>query len=230
MLIKVAWDLVGGLSAPSKMPCFSYNLAASSCKTGQRLAVIEGSTCSGCYAAETREHLLLRRDAVFGGGRMRWNNYSRPNVREAMQRRLESLTNPKWVEAMATLINHYEADSEGILGYFRWHDSGDVQSREHAQNICSVARRTPKVKHWLPTRENEFVRPLLSSRKGVPKNLVIRVSAAMVGKRGPSWSKLTSTVNAGIGRKCHASQQGNQCLDCRDCWDKRVCNIDYPFH
>jgi hypothetical protein len=36
---------------------------------------------------------------------------------------------------------------------FRWHDSGDVQDLKHLAKIFKVARLTPNIKHWLPTRE-----------------------------------------------------------------------------
>ena len=42
--------------------------------------------------------------------------------------------------------------------YFRWHDSGDVQSMKHLLNILAVARQTPKIKYWLPTKEPQLMR------------------------------------------------------------------------
>ena len=48
----------------------------------------------------------------------------------ALARRLESLKHPQWVEAMVALI-HGEP-------WFRWHDSGDLQSPEHLKKIFEV--------------------------------------------------------------------------------------------
>ena len=45
--------ITGGLSSPSKMPGYSYNLPAIHCKTGSKLAQIPGTTCHGCYALRT---------------------------------------------------------------------------------------------------------------------------------------------------------------------------------
>ena len=37
--------ITGGLSKPSKMPGYAYNLPAIHCKTGAKLAQIPGTTC-----------------------------------------------------------------------------------------------------------------------------------------------------------------------------------------
>jgi hypothetical protein len=63
--------ITGGLSKPSKMPGYSYNLPAIHCKTGSKLAQIPGTTCHGCYALKGR--------------------YRFPNVMDAMMRRLASI-------------------------------------------------------------------------------------------------------------------------------------------
>ena len=105
MLKKDLEKIVGGLSKPSKMPGPAYNLPAYKCITGQKLAKIPGSVCFGCYALK---------------GRYRF----RP-VKSAMERRLEALKDPGWVDAMIQLIKPHKE--------FRWHDSGDLQSLEHLQ-------------------------------------------------------------------------------------------------
>ena len=48
MLKKEASAIVGGLSTPGKMPCYSINLPATECKTGAKLARVPGTTCHGC--------------------------------------------------------------------------------------------------------------------------------------------------------------------------------------
>ena len=100
MLKKEAREITGGLSAPNKMPGQSINLPAWNCKTGVKLQAVKGSVCAGCYAMKGR--------------------YRFPNVREAMDKRLAALTDPRWVDAMVTLISGEK--------WFRWHDSGDIQS------------------------------------------------------------------------------------------------------
>ena len=122
MQLKEAKKITGGLSSPSKMPGYAYNLPAWKCVTGVKLQAVEGSVCSGCYAMKGR--------------------YRFQNVKDAMQRRLDRLHHPRWVDAMVTLI-----DQQPV---FRWHDSGDLQSVQHLKNIFEVCNRTPGTMHWLP--------------------------------------------------------------------------------
>ena len=128
MLKKEARKITGGLSKPSKMPGPAHNLPAQACITGAKLVKIPGSVCAGCYALK---------------GRYRFRN-----VQDALQRRLQALQDPRWVDAMVTLITG-EA-------WFRWHDSGDIQSQEHLKKIFEVCKRTPGTRHWMPTREVKF--------------------------------------------------------------------------
>ena len=113
---------VGGLSKPSKMPGHAWSTPAEKCRLGALLRQRDGSVCSGCYALKGR--------------------YVFPNVQNALHRRLEIYESDPgaWVENMATLIN---ARSERER-WFRWHDSGDLQSPEHLGHICEIARRTPR--------------------------------------------------------------------------------------
>jgi hypothetical protein len=77
--------------------------------------------------------------------------------------------------------------------YFRWHDSGDVQDLKHLAKIFKVARLTPDVAHWMPTRE-AWVKPYLAR---APKNLVIRFSMPMVDQPAAASWPHTSTVVSG---------------------------------
>ena len=152
-----AEKITGGLSAPGKMPEGSYNLPASMCQTGAKLREIEGTPCYDCYAFNGR--------------------YNFPNVKDALTRRLESLTHPQWVEAMTVLIKGKK--------HFRWHDSGDLQSVQHLKNIFEVCKLTPDTMHWLPTQERKFL-PL--NTDSIPKNLLIRLSNAKNDtKPGRAW-------------------------------------------
>ena len=45
MKTKEAWDLVGGLSKPGKMPGWSIGIPAKECKTGSKLRAVKGSVC-----------------------------------------------------------------------------------------------------------------------------------------------------------------------------------------
>ena len=41
MKTSEAWDLVGGLSKPSKMPGWAYGIPAKECKTGSKLRLVK---------------------------------------------------------------------------------------------------------------------------------------------------------------------------------------------
>ena len=199
MLKKEAREITGGLSAPNKMPGPSINLPAWNCKTGVKLQAVKGSVCAGCYAMKGR--------------------YRFKNTRQAMDKRLAALADPRWVDAMVTLITGEK--------YFRWHDSGDIQSIEHLENIFRVCRKTPDTQHWMPTREAQFIKRLNVNQ--VPRNLIIRMSSHMIDQGPVSFWPWTSTVVTD-GKSCPAQEQGNQCKDCRQCWDRNVRNIAYPKH
>jgi hypothetical protein len=47
---KKAWQIVGGLSKPGKMPGWSIGIPAAECNTGSKLRLIPDSVCSTCYA------------------------------------------------------------------------------------------------------------------------------------------------------------------------------------
>jgi hypothetical protein len=108
---------------------------------------------------------------------------------------------------------------------FRWHDSGDVQDLKHLAKIFKVARLTPNIKHWLPTREAWIQK----YQHRAPSNLVIRFSIPMIDQKASGNWKNTSTVVTS-GATCPAPNQGNACLSCRACWDPSVKNVAYGVH
>lgn len=206
--LKQLQDKVGSLSTPSKMPGYGYSTSADDCITGSKLANVKGSICSICYARKGR--------------------YVFPNVQNAMKKRLESLERLDWIDAMVQLISRKEKS-----GFFRWHDSGDLQGVWHLEKIAEVARRLPSIKFWLPTREYKIV----SDWKKFctkPRNLTIRLSAFMIDGPAPvAVAKRLGLTTSGAkktGFSCPSSQQGNQCGDCRACWDEAVTNVDYKPH
>lgn len=200
---KEAWDLVGGLSNPSKMPGYAYGLPAKECKVGGALVNIKGSVCHGCYA--------------FRG------NYRFKNVQDAQYRRLESLQDPRWTEAMIALLHHLDAR------WFRWHDSGDLQSPSHLEKIVAVAQAHPQISFWMPTREKVFVYSHLKKHGAFPENLVVRMSATMIDGPAPVGFPHTSTVVTS-DHTCPAPEQDNECGTCRACWNPEVQNVAYRKH
>jgi hypothetical protein len=202
MNLTQAKAITGGLSNPSKMPGKAYSIPAQACRVGARLVNVPNSVCNGCYALK--------------------GMYRFPTVRNALQRRLDSLDHPDWVDAMVLLVK-----SAGDP--FRWHDSGDIQSIAHLERICEVARRTPEIRHWLPTREYKLAMQYKAGGGDVPDNLVIRLSAHMVDGAPPEFGLPTSTVVT-TGATCPASSQNNECRDCRACWNPTVQNVAYAKH
>ena len=212
MTRKDAENIVGGLSNPSKMPGKAYNLPADDCVSGSKLAKKAGTICSICYA--------------------RKNRYRFTNVQTALKRRLATLDHPEWVQAMSIAIN---ATARKSL-YFRWHDSGDIQSVEHLEKIVEVCRNTARFQHWLPTREYRMVRLFIDGGGVIPDNLTIRFSSVLINGPGPVKAAQAAGVQvSGTSSKkedvtCHAAANNNECGDCRDCWLKSVFNVTYPAH
>jgi len=140
-------------------------------------------------------------------------------VQRAQYYRLNAIKNSLWPKAMSMIINSKKSK------FFRWHDSGDVQNLEHLLKIYEVCKLTPSVKHWMPTRE-PWVKAFLSLK---PANLVIRFSSPMVDQPAhASWPHTSTVVKS--GPSCPAPRQGNECKDCRACWDPAVKNVAYGQH
>ena len=207
--LQPAWDRVGGLAAPSKMPEWSTSTPASMCNVGTRLRKVEGSTCEGCYAFER-------------------GNYRFQPVQNALMRRYDALESETWVDDMTTLILAL------VKGSFRWHDSGDIKNLGHLQNIVQVALNTPHIKHWLPTREYRVVAIYRQLYGEFPPNLAVRLSAHMVDGVAPSVGLPTSQVSTDISKAtCPATMpdSDHKCHNCRACWDTSAeSNVVYYKH
>lgn len=188
------------------MPCFSYSLPAAECNVGSRLRSVVGSVCHGCYAHK--------------------GNYTRfPEVQKALYRRLKAIKKKFWVAAMSYLIKGED--------YFRFHDSGDIMSEKHFEDIMTICENCPDTKFWIPTREYETVEKVLK-RRTIPPNLALRLSAHMMDESGPILlaKKLGVQISevASKGYTCPASTTNNQCASCRKCWDTSIFNISYKKH
>lgn len=236
--IAQAVEACGTASNTSKMPGLSTSTPAKNCQTGSKLREIPGSVCEGCYA--------------FNRGAYAW-----APVQAALENRLTlvmaSRDNPEpWIAGMVKLIWNQE--------YFRWHDSGDLQGEWHFANIVEVARRTPHVKHWIPSREYRMVTDYQGE---IPDNLAVRLSAHKVDGAPPTnlgfptstvvtdgthncpasiqWAKSTAKKAPQSRRfgelagwsKGHCSGKNEatgQWEDCRKCWDTTNRNTAYPKH
>ena len=202
--------ICGPLSDPDKMPGHGYAVPASNCRLGSLLRHVRGTVCSYCYARRGR--------------------YVYPAVKNAMQRRLASIFQPRWIEAISTLIR-CSGDK-----YFRWHDSGDLQGLVHFLNVIRACRNLPNVRFWLPTREYQTVEAYRKTGGVIPPNLCIRYSAHFVDGPPPlRYGLPTSTVSsatrsvASDAHRCPALRQGSRCGTCRACWDTTVRIVEYPL-
>ena len=205
--LKQATEIIGGYTVTSKMPTISYSISAKDCKTGSKLRKIKNSVCSDCYALK--------------------GNYIRyaKNIEKAQNKRLKAIFSKDWTNAMIYIMNHQKQVIKS--GLFRWHDSGDLQSMEHLQKIVDIAKSTPNIKHWLPTKESNIIK---NFKGDIPKNLIIRLSGSFINGKAPLY-KNTSTVTTDKDKAtCRSFENNGQCKDCRKCWDSSIQNISYLNH
>lgn len=203
--------ICGTLTNTSKMPCKSYSLPTEACKTGYKMAQIKGSICHSCYANKGF-----------------YKAYEK-TVKPSQWARLDSLTNPHWVDGMVNLI--------GNDSFFRWHDSGDLQGVDHLEKIARVAELTPNTRHWLPTREYGMVKQFISKNGALPSNLIVRLSAMYPDKPVIVPLSLQGVANVAVsnvhtgkpmGTACNAPENNGACGECRLCWSTET--VSYALH
>jgi hypothetical protein len=201
----------GTLTQTSKMPCKSYSLPTEACQTGYKMAQIEGSICSACYANKG------------------FYRAYESTIKPSQFARLDSLTNPHWVDGMVALI--------GSDSFFRWHDSGDLQGVDHLEKIARVAQLTPQTRHWLPTREYGMVKQYIAKHGALPENLIVRLSAMYPDTPVKVPLSLQGVANVAVsnvhtgkpmGTACNAPNQNGACNDCRLCWSTDT--VSYALH
>ena len=203
------------ISNTSKMPEGSTSIPIKYCRTGQALMKNPNSICAECYGDESH------------------GRYGMNTVKNALNWRyaLWIDTPHEWEAQLITGINR----KRKAMKFFRWFDVGDIQGEEMADAIMRVCRSTPSTQHWLPTKEYKLARYMISA--GLPSNLVLRVSAHLVGQAPPKeFIGSTSTVHEAesllsFGKVCHAGDTSPpSCGPCRACWDPTIENVSYPFH
>jgi len=212
---------LGGMTQTSKMPSYSWSTSAFACKVGSKLACIPGSVCRNCYA--------------------RKNRYLFAQNQTALAKRLQILEDsiPCWRDNMVTFLRGVLPFVAPADRFFRWHDSGDIQSIEHLQAVADIARAVPEWRFWLPTKEYATVRAWRKQGNVAPENLVIRVSHPMRNARGSALNlgpgsgvvdeDRTETARA-AGYVCPAPEQQHKCMDCRACWTATVTDVFYVNH
>jgi len=213
MKINELENAVGGLSQTGKMPCPSWSISAKHCRVGSKLAKVQGSICEGCYALK--------------------GMYAFRNVQDALERRLACFLadSTTWACNMAELIKR-----KG-LAFFRWFDSGDLQSLEMLEAIVHVALSVPDCVFWLPTKEYGIVSQWIKTNGEFPENLTVRLSAYKRDTAAPTPqalrhlpSSIVTDHAAPLGHPCPSKDRGNKCGDCRACWDRSVPVVSYFWH
>ena len=209
--LKIIESKIGTLSNPWKMPSYSWGIPTEYCKTGSKLAKIDGTICNKCYADK--------------------GCYVFPLVRAMYEKRYQAIFLPEWVDYMAEMLTLKYKNLTKSRRYHRWFDSGDVQSYEHLMKIFEVCELTPHIKYWLATREYQIIDKI--KEEDVPKNLCLRVSATKVDGALPKFWKWTSGVHKDKrhkGKECRAYTTNNNCGDCRACWSRSVKQVSYEEH
>ena len=164
--------------------------------------------CAGCYATT--------------------GNYNYPNVKAPRAENKLDWQRMEWIDDM---VKNLDSDR-----YFRWFDSGDMYALPLAEKMLEVMKRTPWVKHWLPTRMHKFpkFRGVLAEMQELP-NVSVRFSSDSVqgeyikGTHGSVIVPTPDDVQEGM-TLCQAYDNGGKCSGCRACYDKTVSVIAYPAH
>ena len=213
--LKQAGAITGGISNKNrKLPFYSYGLPVKNCITGSKLSKVKNSICSKCYAKR--------------------NMYNTQAVKKAHAKRLKGIRHPYFVKAMTYEINHI-TKNQTEKKYFRWHDSGDLQSMKHLLKLIKIALSLPKIKFWLPTNERKFIKSYLRSKRSFPINFNERLSSIFIDhepskKHEFNTSSTFKNVKPINSKICYSYKRHNQCGNCRACWSKNISNIAYKTH
>lgn len=200
---KLAEEITGGLSYPSKMDCPAWGISATRCRVGAVLAQQANTVCRSCYALK--------------------GTFRATNVTAKLDRAYRGLFDPRWTPALYALVRWHARDR------FRFFHSGDFQGANHFLNIMRICAATRDVRFWIPTREAALVREHAAA---IPPNAVVRVSGNVIDGPAPSWWPATSTVVTDPRRAtCPSSKLGGNCgtHGCTACW-AAAGNVAYAKH
>ena len=133
-----------------------------------------GSSCPGSHDAEVCKGCYAKKGM-----------YRFPVVKNVREFNKEDYHRDEWVDEMVKEVSKFD--------YFRWFDSGDIETQELAHKISQVIKKTRDTKHWLPTRSDKIqdIKNILLSThyyKGkrhssisCKENVVVRRSADNIG-------------------------------------------------
>ena len=173
------------ISKPSKMKiigkkvgCWSLQ-ARTSCPGSKNKDGSVVEVCQSCYAMK--------------------GMYRFPVVKAARQTNKEDYQEADWVDRMVAEVSKYD--------YFRWFDSGDIETPELGHKINKVIKLTKNTKHWIPTRSDKIqsIYNILFNNKNqfegathssinCKSNVVVRRSADHIGLDKPERPGVNSYV------------------------------------
>lgn len=212
------------LSSPSKMPGKSFGLPAH-----RACPRANGSICRLCYASKGCYVWRTVREAY--EKRFQW-------VVECMRTEAGRI---QFVDVMVRTIGKQKSE------YFRIHDSGDFFNLQYAQCWVEICRRLPRIRFWAPTRvwqsptpagpfrimDEDPIMNAVRELAALP-NVTVRPSALDFGTPPPAVAGLAAGSTAAFSGStvfaCPAKSQGNQCGECRVCWDAPDTAVSYSKH
>ena len=233
------------LSAPSKMPCFSFGLPArKSCPRAN------GTICNGtgkgkkdgCYAFER---------GFYGMSNVKASQQARFDWTRRMLQTDAGLN--EWVTYMVDAIKRATHGRREKL--FRIHDSGDFFSARYAYAWYLVCQQLPFIAFWAPFRgwqqptcgntasglnpfkvmtEADGLLSQLLALAALP-NVTLRPSALNFGDDAPKVKGFHAGSTASESTvdgcyPCPAKQQDNNCGSCRVCWHAKSTAVMYAKH
>lgn len=235
--LKQSKEIAGNVQkGNSKILGSTFNLPTQYCNVGSKLKQITGSVCSDCYAVKIEKGIHGK--TVLSS---ELNNY------EKWQNTVKNDSYALWINAMTKQIENIarlkqKKNEKGAMLH-RWFSSGDLQGITMLECIVEIAKKTPTIQHWLPTKEKIVVENYIRKYGKFPKNLNVRVSDSMIdGKQNKE--NLNYTRSSVLGRKSNKNdshlkgyhcpvafnKDRKSCGDCSACWNKDVSYIIYKQH
>jgi len=170
--------------------------------------------CRGCYAREGCYHF--------------------PSTKAVRESNVLDYKQDDWEDRVIAKLEGEE--------YFRWFDSGDVDTPVLAAKLHRIVKATPDTKHWIPTRSHKFKRidrhlRLIDEEPNAcvrisSDNIGVPIVEYVAGARRPSSVVIKNANDVPDGATVCNSYKTKpaKCNGCRACWDKTVETIAYPIH
>ncbi len=207
------------MSAPSKMPCFSFDLSV----------ILSGCAQRCLYGIQRICYVLTNFHE------MEWNK-ARQKV---LKRNHELLKSERFTPVM---INELLEDGNRWFRFFSAGDFPNIDAIHKIMNVCKAIDIDNK-KFWIPTSRDDLLIKYLQTGNKIPDNVCIRYSSPSIGKADlPQLAYVIELFKkngvcyseTSMNRKevtCPASlMKHGECRKCRKCWDRANKTIVYFIH